>query len=88
MKECDRLRKVFQRLDYPEQLIERSISYFIVSMTTDRTQIPTQEQTKNFPIIIPFKDQRSANSVRRQLKDLSAKIRTQIIWTQKTFPIL
>ena len=40
-------------------------------MTTDQTQTPTptQEQTKMFPIIIPFKDQRSASSVRRQLKD-------------------
>ena len=85
LKEYDRLRKVFQRLDYPVQLIERSISHFIVSMTTDRTQTPTQEQAKKFPIIIPFKDQKSANSVRRQLKELSAKIRYNIqpVFTSK-----
>ena len=47
-------------------------------MTTDQTPTPTQEQTKMFPIVTPFKDQRSANSVRWQLKDLSAKIRKNI----------
>ena len=60
-EECAKLRSIFSRLDYPWSLIDSVISHFVISNFVVR-------------IKLPFKDQVSANSVRRQLGDLSNKI--------------
>ena len=73
-EECVKLRSIFGRLDYPRSLINFVISNFesrnpsasIAERITDKSNI--------VKLSLPFKDQVSANAVRRQLRDLSHKI--------------
>ena len=71
-EECDNLRGIFLKLRYPEKLINSTITRFIES----RNQQQFREVQINAPvrIILPFKDQRSADIVRRQLSDLRKKL--------------
>ncbi|XP_022789256.1 uncharacterized protein LOC111328964 [Stylophora pistillata] len=79
-QECERLTETFSRLKYPAQLLHSTMNDFMtkkvsgdpgINQTSDERKIPVR-------IILPFKDQTSANSVRRQLGDLSRKIGTDI----------
>ena len=70
-------------LKYPEKLINSTITRFIES----RNQQQVRDVQRNAPvrIILPFKDQRSADIVRRQLSDLGKKINSDIrpVFTSK-----
>ncbi|PFX26706.1 hypothetical protein AWC38_SpisGene8651 [Stylophora pistillata] len=72
--ECDRLKKVFARLKYPERLVNSTINTFLQSriVGTQPTQTP-KEPISIVRVVIPFKDQESANYVKRELKNLSMK---------------
>ena len=68
---------VFARLHYPETLIENTIRNFIEMTVTENVcskQQVSDEQDTPIRIVLPFKDQKSANAVRHQLSDLSRKI--------------
>lgn len=82
-EECDNLRGIFLKLKYPEKLINSTITRFIES----RNQQQVRDVQRNAPvrIILPFKDQRSADIVRRQLSDLGKKINSDIrpVFTSK-----
>ena len=82
-EECDNLRGISLKLRYPEKLINFTITRFIES----RNQQQFREVQINAPvrIILPFKDQRSADIVRRQLSDLRKKINSDIrpVFTSK-----
>ena len=82
-EECDNLRGIFLKLKYPEKLINSTITRFIES----RNQQQVRDVQRNAPvrIILPFKDQRSAEIVRRQLSDLGKKINSDIrpVFTSK-----
>ena len=82
-EECDNLRGIFLKLKYPEKLINSTITRFIDS----RNQQQLRDVQRNAPvrIILPFKDQRSADIVRRQLSDLGKKINSDIrpVFTSK-----
>ena len=71
-EECDKLRSVFSRLDYPIGLINSTIDRFIQNITTKPEKKTDDGNT--IRIVLPFKDQIAANAVRRQLRDLSSKI--------------
>ena len=71
-EECDKLRSIFSRLDYPIGLINSTIDVFIQSITTKPEKKTDDGNT--IRIVLPFKDQIAANAVRRQLRDLSSKI--------------
>ena len=76
-QECERLKMVFARLHYPETLIENTIRNFIEMRVTENVCSKKQvsdEQDAAIRIVLPFKDQKSANAVRHQLSDLSRKI--------------
>ena len=74
-KECRSLKAVFLKLRYPERFIDSTISRFNHSLAQDQTQTVSTVTTDNpIRIILPFKDQISADIVRRDLRDLSAKI--------------
>ena len=76
-QECERLKMVFARLRYPETLIENTIRNFIEMRVTENMcskQQVSDEQDAPIRIVLPFKDQKSANVVRHQLSDLSRKI--------------
>ena len=70
-EECIRLKTLFLQLAYPEHLIHSMISNFI---TSKQTPVPPRKSTPDLQqsvrIVLPFKEQKSADSVRRQLKDL------------------
>ena len=68
---------VFARLHYPETLIENTIRNFIEMRVTENVcskQQVSDEQDAPIRIVLPFKDQKSANAVRHQLSNLSRKI--------------
>ena len=71
-EECDKLRSIFSRLDYPIGLINSTIDIFLQNITT-KPEKKTDEGNM-IRIVLPFKDQIATNAVRRQLRDLSSKI--------------
>ena len=76
-QECERLKMVFARLHYSKTLIENTIRHFIEMRVTENVcskQQVSEEQDAHIRIVLPFKDQKSANAVRHQLRDLSRKI--------------
>ena len=75
-QECERLRGVFIKLRYPNHLIDSVINRFITSrVAVDQSKQHTDDVIR---IVIPFKDQDAAMSVKGQLRDLSSKVRKTI----------
>jgi len=75
--ERDCLKLMFTNLKYPESLINSIISHFVTSMMIKDPlvppQLPVNEDTVH-QVVLPFKDQTSADAVKKQLSDLSRKI--------------
>ena len=78
--ECDRLKSVFSRLKYPKQLVNSTIKRFVDSKVCDQPRpLSTAQETDNMVrVVLPFKDQNSAEFVKKQLKDLSLKVNKTI----------
>ena len=71
-KECYDLRKMFLKLKYPVKLIDSIFKRFHAFQDQNQSCIkPTDSPVL---ITLPFKDQKSADSVRKQLNDLGKKI--------------
>ncbi|XP_067023773.1 uncharacterized protein, partial [Acropora muricata] len=80
-EECERLKSLFSRLDYPHRLVNSTINTFINSRVADQQPLQASERLAGNDVtrvMIPFKDQDSANIVKMQLKDLSIKLQTTI----------
>ena len=82
-QECERLKETFARLQYPESLVETTIQQFVEAKVVTGNACPQQQQAPSqqevpIRVVLPYKDQKAANSVRRQLSDLSPKINTEI----------
>ena len=73
-EECAKLRSVFSRLDYPRSLIDSVISNFDSRKPSVSIAERNADESNIVRIHLTFKDQVSANSVQRQLRDLSNKI--------------
>ncbi|XP_078358572.1 uncharacterized protein LOC144643247 [Oculina patagonica] len=75
-EECDRLKLLFSRLEYPDELINSTITRFIAIKASEQpVPSPTDNNTPEpVRVVLPFKDQSSADSLRAQLKDLGQKI--------------
>ena len=58
---------------YPDSLINSTIAHFVTSVTS-RDTLPTPQTENIHRIVLPFKDQRSADMVKKHLSDLSNKI--------------
>ena len=71
-EECAKLRSIFSRLDYPLSLIDSVFSNF--DSRNPSVNVSERNESNIVRISLPFKDQVSANAVRRQLRDLSYKI--------------
>ena len=71
-KECYDLRKMFLKLKYPVKLIDSIFMRFHASQDLNQSCIEPIDS----PVLItlPFKDQKSADSIRKQLNDLGKKI--------------
>ena len=75
-EECDNLKGIVLKLKSPDNLINSTVAIFIES----RNQQQVRDVQANAPvrIILPFKDQRSADVVRRQLSDLGKKLNSDL----------
>ena len=71
--ECDRLKIVFSRVKFPKHLINCTIKSFVDSKAYDQQQLlsPSKETDDTVRVILPFRDQISADIVRKQLKELN-----------------
>ena len=79
--ECERLKSVFSRLKYPLHLINSTINSFINSRVADQQSpqaSPAMVENDVTRVVIPFKDQDSADIVKTQLKDLNLKLQTTL----------
>ena len=76
--ECDNLKENFLKLKYPEGLIiiNSTINRFIESH--DQEQALDIHVNKPSRIVLPLKDQRSDDLVRRKLSDLAKKINSDL----------
>lgn len=72
--EVGHLKRVFAKLKYPDDLVNSTISKFIDSVVQPNTSTKSQASEKTVRITLPYKHQKSANVVRKHLKDLSVKI--------------
>ena len=87
-EECERIKKTFVRLRYPATLLDNIITRFITQQR-EKDDHPTVEE-RNIKedvvrVMLLFKDQKSADSVRWQLRSLGKTISRKIqpIYTSK-----
>ena len=76
--ECNKLRSTFLNLDYPINLINSAINKFLCNIDTIDAAKNTTDDSPTIMVPLPFKDQQSANSVKKQMHILSANIGVQI----------
>ena len=69
--ECDKLRDTFSKLCYPKEMVESTIQRVIEGKQPEHHP---QQQEPVVYIKLPFKDQRSADKVRKDMHCLSNKI--------------
>ena len=62
---------MFSRLKYPDNLVNSTISRFVADKASDQPVSSPAVSDRSDPIhvVLPFKDQASADIVRSQLKD-------------------
>ena len=75
------LNYLFFRLKYSDKLIQFTISRFIATNVSDQSvssPAAVSDSSDHVRVILPFKDQSSADIVRRLLQDLSYKIYTTV----------
>ena len=76
--ECNKLRSTFLNLDYPINLINSAINKFLHNIDNIDAIKNTRDDNPTIMAPLTFKDQQSANSVKRQMQILSANIGVQI----------
>ena len=66
--ECDHLRVMFTNLKYPDSLIKSTISHFVASLRSENPEVQAQSTNENVVhrVVLPFKDQKSADAVREK----------------------
>ena len=80
-EESDRLKMVFSRLDCPDKLVNSTITRFIADKASDQptSRLPAATNGQDpVRLVLPFKGQASAGTVRTKLNDLSQKIHKTI----------
>ena len=68
---------MFFKLHYPDRLVDASVTSFLNSVFVEKYQVQKNNAMSEgniVRVILPFKDQRSADFVRKQLKDLGNNI--------------
>ena len=80
-EECERLREVFLRLRFPPCLLDSIFSRFINKKhqtTTESAPVNQEEKESVLRLRVPFKSQKSADVLRRQLNSLCNLVGTRI----------
>ena len=67
-EEYNKLRTTFLNLDYPANLINSSSNLFLHSIDNISAPDEANDGTSNIVVPLTFKDQKSANSVKRDAK--------------------
>ena len=68
-------RRVFQNLKYPKQPVETAIKRFVERRISSQEHGPSPDvPSETVRVVLPFKDQYSANYVKPQLNNLSSKL--------------
>ena len=67
---------MFLKLKYPEKIIDSTFDKF--KRSTERQQLCETPNENPVRVMLPIKDQKSADRVRRQLTDLSRKINHEV----------
>ena len=82
--ECAKLRNTFIKLGYPISLINSVIAKFTDDLTANEQNVETNTEDTIY-LKLPFKDQSSADRLRRELCALNSKVNTNIkaIFTSK-----
>ena len=66
-EECERLKSVFSKLKYPKHLVDSTVKTFLNLKVADQPSSRSRSTTENTTrVVIPFKDQESANIVKTQ----------------------
>ena len=73
-EECDRLTGVIHNLKYPKPLVETTIKQFVERRISSQEPCPSPDVPSTVRVVLPFKDQSSANYVKQQLNNLSSKL--------------
>ena len=71
-KECNKLRTFFSKLRYPKTLVDSTINK--ISREPDKEIHTVPSADASVYIVLPFKDQRSADRVPKDIYSLGAKI--------------
>ena len=71
LKNAKKLEQLFLELKYPGNLIKSITKKFLDDLQTEPT---TSEKPQVTRIVLPFKNQQSANTVRRQTAELSSRV--------------
>ena len=78
-EECERLKVIFSQLRYPDDFVQSPNRRFIESKVSEDSHTRMADKREaSVRIMLPYKDQKSANVVRKQLADLSRKINADI----------
>ena len=73
------LKDVFLKLKYPQHLFNFAVKQFLDPKVSSQQNISSSREKMNtVRVILPFKDQASANVVKQRLNNLSAKINNVI----------
>ena len=75
-KECNKLRTMFSKLRYPNTLVNSTIHKFM--QETDRAPHAVTSSEPPVYIKLPFKDQRSADRVRKEIISLGSTINVNV----------
>ena len=84
-KECNKLRTMFSKLRYPKTLVDSTTNKFSQEPDKEIHTVPSVDPSVY--IVLPFKDQRSADRVRKDIYSLGAKINVNVkphFYKQKT----
>ena len=78
--ECNQLKTAFSCLKYPKHLVNSTIKNVVDSKVCDQQRPLSQakETDDKVRMVLPFKGQISADTVKEQLKKLSLKVNTTI----------
>ena len=76
--ECNKLRSTFLNLNYPSNFINSAINKFFRNIDNIDAAKNTRDDRPTIMVPLPFKEQQSANSVKRQMQILSANIGVQM----------
>ena len=78
-KACDRLRRAFHNLKCPKPLVETTIKRFVERMILSQEPYPSPDvRSETLRVVLPFKDQSSANYVKQQLNNLRSKLNVTV----------